>query len=112
EGVGIFHQKRFTGEEIMHPHAAIEISVCRLLGGQLNRASDRSAAGLFGAAFCRFHDPGATASYDSETKPCNGCAHFSRQLVMRIARLDPGRAEDRYARTEEGQSGKGAQENE
>src|SRR5438093_11622936 len=68
ERVGILNQQRFAGEEIMHPHAAIEINVCWLLGGQLDRASDRTAGGFFGAAVCRFHDARAASGDYGETK--------------------------------------------
>ena len=94
----------------MHPHTAIEVSVCRLLGRQLDRAADRAATGLFRTAVCGFHDAGATASHDREPEPRNGRAHSSRQLVMRIIVLDAGRAKDRHTRTDEVKGTKSAQE--
>src|SRR6266542_4870060 len=110
ERVGVLNQQRLAREEIMHPHAAIEINICRLLGGQLNRASDRAATGLLSAEVCRFHDSRAAASNYSEAKLRHCSAHFSSQLVMWIVRLDPGGAEDGHAWTDEMKRAKSAQE--
>ncbi len=93
----------------MHPHAAIEVSVCRLLGRQLDGASDGAATDFFGAAVRRFHDAGAAAGHDREPEPCNGRAHFSSQLVMRIVAFNSRRAENGYARADEVERAKSAQ---
>src|SRR5215475_3672749 len=68
ERVRVLNQERFAGEEIMHPYAAVEIGVGRLLGGQLDRAPDRPASCFLGTAVCRLHDARAAASYDSESE--------------------------------------------
>ena len=72
----------------MHPHTAIEISICRLFRRELNIATDGATTDLFGAAVCRFHDSRSAAGHDSEPQPRNSGAHFSSQLVMRIVALD------------------------
>src|SRR6266566_9847359 len=93
----------------MHPHAAIEVIVCRLLEGQLNVAADRAATNFLGATVCRLHDARAAAGHHCEPKPRNGRAHFSGEFVMRIVSFNPGRAENGYAWTNEMQYTKTAQ---
>ena len=110
KGVGIFHQERFAGEKVMHPHAAIEIGVRRLLRRQLDSATNRTAAGFLGAAVCSFHYTRAAAGYDCETQPRNGSPHLSSQFIMRIAQLNPGRAKNSHAWTNEMKRAKSAQE--
>src|SRR5207249_8406260 len=80
-----------------------------LLEWQLNVASDRAAADFFCAAVGRFHDPGSAASHHREAESRNRRAHFSRQLVVRIVRLDTGGAKDGYARPHEMQHAKSVQ---
>src|SRR5437660_84636 len=93
----------------MHPHAAIEIGIRRLLRWQLNRAADRAATDVFGAAICRFHDAGSAAGHDGETQPRNGRAHLPREFVMWIVDLDAGRAKDGDAWPNKMQDAKTAQ---
>src|SRR5437762_10282764 len=93
----------------MHPDAAIEISVCGLLGCQLNVAADGAATGLFGAAVRRFHDPGAAAGHDSESELRDGRAHFPSELAIRIIAFNPSRAENGHTWTDEVQDAKSAQ---
>src|SRR5438477_12598995 len=71
----------------MHPHAAVEIRVRRLLGRQLDVAANRAATDLFRAAVGRFHDAGSAAGHDGETQPRNCRAHLPREFVMWIVTL-------------------------
>src|SRR6266700_1757898 len=94
----------------MHPHALIQIGVCRLLGRKLDIAANRATTDLFRATVGCFHDAGPAASHDSEPEPGNGCAHFSSELVIRVVTLNPGRAKDGHTRTDKVESAKSAQE--
>ena len=61
----------------MHPHAAIEVRVCGLLGRKLDIAANGAAADFFRAAVCRFHYAGTATSHHCESETCNRRAHFS-----------------------------------
>src|SRR6266496_1336526 len=109
ESVGILNEERFADEEVMHSHAAIEVSVRRLLGGQLYVAADRAATDFFGAAVCCFHDAGSAAGHYREPEPCDGRAHFSSEFVMRIVSFDSGRSKNGYAWSDKMEDTKSAQ---
>src|SRR6266542_1715684 len=94
----------------MHSHAAIEVSVRRLLERQLDVAADRAATDFFGAAVCCFHDAGSAAGHDSESEPRDSSSHFSGELVMRIVSFDSGRSKNGYAWSDKMEYPKTAQE--
>ena len=93
----------------MHSDAAIEISVRRLLGCQLNVASNGAATDFFRAAVGRFHDAGSAAGHHCEPEPCNCRAYFPSELVIRIIAFNPSRAENGHTWTDEVQDAKSAQ---
>src|SRR5439155_20952480 len=103
-------QERFTYKEVMHPHTAIELASCRLLGCQFDVAANGAATGFFGAAVGCFHDTGPAAGHYCEPESRNCRAHFPGELVMRIFGLNPGRAKNGHTWTDEVQGAKSAQE--
>src|SRR5205814_8577444 len=94
----------------MHPDAAVEVGVGRLLERQFDVAANRAPTDVFRAAVRCFHDARAAAGHHSKPEPRNGRAHFSSQLVMRIVVLNAGGAENGHARTDEVEGAKSAQE--
>src|SRR5690349_3919934 len=94
----------------MHPDAAVEVGVGRLLERQFDVAANRAPTDVFRAAVRCFHGSGSTAGHDSKPEPRNSPAHFASQFVMRIVALNAGGAENRYARADEVQDAKSAQE--
>src|SRR5438094_6536975 len=94
----------------LHSHAAVEVSVCRLLRRELDSAANGAPTDFFSAAVRSFHYSRPASSHDSESQPRNGRAHLSGELVVRIVALDAGRAKNRHAWTDEMQGAKSAQE--
>ena len=98
ERVGVLHEHRLPGEEVLELDAEVDVGVEALLVGQLDVAPDRQAATLATAAIGRLHDPGPAAGDDREAVTGQPPGDPAGQLVVRGAWLHPGRAEDRHRR--------------
>ena len=99
-GARVLHQHHFADEEILELDAFIDVGIRRLLVRQEDVQAVGRPADLVSAAVGRFHRAGAAAGERGKAGQGQFAAHFAGQFIVRMPRLEAGRAEHRHRRAE------------
>ena len=89
---------------------AIQVGILLLFDRQRDIASDRPSAGLAGPTIGRLHQSRAAAGHHRESQTGDPRAEVPSDLIVGMPFGPPRRAEDRYARSDEMQTAKAADE--
>ena len=100
EGAGVFHEHHFAGVKIVKIQRDRLISVRFLLLRQRDVAADGNSARLERPFVRRFHDPRAAAGDHAKAIVRQQPRCLFRRLVIPIARLGSGRAENGHRATD------------
>src|SRR5205823_5702405 len=103
ERVGVLHEHRLAGKEVLELDAQIDIGIEALLVGQLDVAADRQTATLATAAVGSLHDPRAAAGDDRKAALGKAPGNPAGELVVRRLDARPRRSEDRDRGPDRGQ---------
>ena len=93
EALCVLHEHHFPDEEVPEVQADVDVLVQPLLEGELDAEADGDALGLAGALVRRLHGARPTAGDDGPAGLHEHAAELYARLVLRRARLGPGRAE-------------------
>jgi len=96
EPVRILEEHHLADEEVAEVQRQVLVGVGNLLVRQLDVQADAARAGLGGPFVGGLHDAAPAAGDDGETRPGQFAGGLLGELVVRVARVGPGGAEDRH----------------